>query len=76
MSSSAHVDNRTIDILILAKDPTQGLELTLAKEKMCSINLIVTKKKFCLSLHYNGSIVTCLLMVQKLLNFNQKILKL
>ena len=34
--------------------PTQGLERTLTAEQMYSINFTVTKKKFCLSLHYNG----------------------
>ena len=33
----------------------QGLEHTLTAEKMYSINFTVTKKKFCLSLHYNGT---------------------
>ena len=33
----------------------QGLESTLTAEKMYSINFTVTKKKFCLSLHYNGA---------------------
>ena len=42
------------DILILSEGPTQGLEHTLSAEKMYSINFTVTKKKFCLSLHYNG----------------------
>ena len=42
------------DILVLGRRPTQGLESTLAAEKMYSINFIVTKNKFCLSLHYNG----------------------
>ena len=37
------------------KRPTQGLEHTLTAEKMYSINFTVTKKKFCLSLHYNGT---------------------
>ena len=31
----------------------QGLESTLTAEKMYSINFTVTKKKICLSLHYN-----------------------
>ena len=53
MSSSAHVDNKKKDILILQKGPTQGLEHTLTAEKMYSINFTVTKKKFCLSLHYD-----------------------
>ena len=38
MSSSAHIDNKKKDILILGKEPTQGLEHTLAAEKMYSIN--------------------------------------
>ena len=41
------------DILILGKGPTQGLEHILTAERMYSINFTVTKKKFCLSLHYN-----------------------
>ena len=53
MSSSIHIDNKKKDILILGRGPTQGLESTLTAEKMYSINFTVTKKKFCLSLHYN-----------------------
>ena len=53
MSSSAHSDNKKKDILVLRKGPTQGLEHTLTAEKMYSIHFMVTKKKFCLSLHYN-----------------------
>ena len=55
MSSSAHIDNKKKDVLVLRKGPTQGLEHTLTAEKMYSINFTVTKKKFCLSLHYNGA---------------------
>ena len=54
MSSSIHIDNKKKDILVLGRGPTQGLESTLTAEKMYSINFTVTKKKFCLSLHYNG----------------------
>ena len=62
MSSSIH-----IDILVLGRGPTQGLgENSLTAEKMYSINFTVTKKKFCLSLHYNEQIVIYLSMVQKL----------
>ena len=39
--------------MILGNGPTQGLEHTLTAEKLYSINFTVTKKKFCLSLHYN-----------------------
>ena len=55
MSSSIHIDNKKKDILVLGRGPTQGLESTLTAEKMYSINFTVTKKKFCLSLHYNGA---------------------
>ena len=55
MSSSAHIDKKKKDILVLGIGPTQGLEHTLTAEKMYSINFTVTKKKFCLSLHYNGA---------------------
>ena len=76
MSFSAHIDNKKKDILVLGIGPTQGLEHTLTTEKMYSINFTVTKKKFCLSLHYNGAIVICVLTVQKFINLKQKILKL
>ena len=55
MSSSVHIDNKGKDILILGKGPTQGLgEHSLTAEKMYSINFSETRKKFCLSVHYNG----------------------
>ena len=46
---------RKKDILVLGRGQTQGLESTLTVEKMYSINFRVTKKKLCLSLHYNGA---------------------
>ena len=55
MSSSAHIDNKKKDILDLGKGPTQGLEHTLTAERTYSVNFTLTKKKFCLSLHYNGA---------------------
>ena len=55
MSFSTHIDNKKKDILVLGIATTQGLEHTLTAEKMYSINFTVTKKKFCLSLHYNGA---------------------
>ena len=42
-------------MLIIGKGLRQGLEHTLTAEKMYSINFTVTRKKFCLSLHYNGA---------------------
>ena len=55
MSSTVHIDNKGKDILVLGKGPTQGSESTLNAEKIYSINFSLTKKKFCLSLHYNGT---------------------
>ena len=55
MGSSAHIDNKKKDILVLGKGPTQRLEHTLNAEKMYSINFTEKNKKFCLSLHYNGA---------------------
>ena len=61
MSSFIHIDNKKKDILVLGREPTQGLESTLTAEKMYSINFTVTKEKFCLNLHYNGG--NCYLFV-------------
>ena len=55
MRSSAHIDNKKKDILVLGKGPTQELEHTLPAKKIYSINFTVTRKKFCLSLHYNAA---------------------
>ena len=54
MSSSTKIDNKGKDILILGKDPTQGLgEHSFSAEKMYLINFTKVNTKFCLSLHYN-----------------------
>ena len=55
MSFSTHSDNKKKYMLVLRKGPTQGLEHGLTAEKIYSINFTVIKKKFCLSLHYNGA---------------------
>ena len=56
MSSSVHIDNKGKDILILGKGPTQGLgEHSLTAEKMYSVNFTDHRKKYCMSLHYNGA---------------------
>ena len=56
MSSSVHVDNKGKDTLILGKGPTQGLgEHSLTSEKMYSVNFTDHRKKYCMSLHYNGA---------------------
>ena len=56
MSSSVHVGNKKKYILILGKCPTQGLdEHSSTAEKMYSVEFTVTRKKFFLSVHYNGA---------------------
>ena len=56
MSSSVHIDKKNKDTLILGKGPTQGLDdTTLTADAKYSINFLRSNKKFCLSLHYNGS---------------------
>ena len=76
VSSSAHIDSKKKDILVLGIGPTQGLEHTLTAEKMYSINFTVTKKKFCLSLHYNGANSYLFVNGKKFTNSKQNILKL
>ena len=44
MSSSAHINNKKKDILVLGNGPTQGLQHTLTAEKIYSINFTQTKK--------------------------------
>ena len=55
MSFTSQLIIKEKDILVLGIGSTQGLEHTLSAEKMYSINFTVTKKKFCLSLYYNGA---------------------
>ena len=55
MSSSIHIDYKKKDILILGRGPKQVLESTLTAEKMYSINFTEKNKKFCLSVHFNGT---------------------
>ena len=55
MISSAQVDNKKKDILILGIGATQGLEHTVTAEKIYSVSFTVTKRTFSLSLHYNGT---------------------
>ena len=56
MSSSAHIDNKENDILILVEGPTQGLDdTTSTAEGTYHIKFTQQNKRFVLSLHYNRS---------------------
>ena len=73
MSSSVHVDNKKKDILILGEGPTQRLDdTTLTAEERYSINFTKSRKKFCLSLHYNGANSYLFLNGTKIIEFKAK----
>ena len=73
MSSSVHVDNKGKDILILGKNPTQGLgEHSLTAEKMYSVNLTDHRLKYCLCLHYNGANSYLFVNGTEIFNFKAK----
>ena len=72
MSSSIHIDNKKKDILVLGRGPTERLESTLIAEKMYSINFTATKKKFCLSSHYNGANSYLFVNGTKIIKFKAK----
>ena len=56
MSSSVHIDNKGKGILILDEGPTQELDgTTVTVEALYPINFTQSRKRFVLSLHYNGS---------------------
>ena len=76
MSLSSHNDNKKKDILILDKGPRQGLEYTLAAEKLYPINFTNKIQNFLQACIIIEQVVIYLLMVQKLLNLKQNILKL
>ena len=68
-----HVDNDNIDILILGKGPTQGLDdTTLTAEAKFPINFKQPNKRFVLSLHYNGSNSFLFVNATKIYQFKAK----
>ena len=61
------IDN---NFLILSKGPTQELdETSLTVEAQYLINISKSNRKFCLSLHHNGSNIFYFLMLQKINQF-------
>ena len=73
MSSSVHIDNKKKYILILDNGPTQGLDDTrLTAEAQYSINFSRSNRKFCLSLHYNGSNSFLFVNATKIYQFKAK----
>ena len=73
MISSVHVDNKNKDILILGKGPIQGLDdTTLTAEAKYPINFTQPRKRFVLSLHYNGSNSVLFVNTIKIYQFKSK----
>ena len=73
MTSYVHIDNKNKDILILGKGPIKRLEnTTLTEEAEFSINFSRSQRKFCLSLHYNGSNSFLFVNATKLYQFKAK----
>ena len=61
------------DTLILGEEPTQGLDdATLAAEAKCCINFTQSRKRFVLSLHYNGRKSFLLVNATKMYQFKAK----
>ena len=51
-----HIHGRNKNILVLGEGPTQGLDNAIfAAEAKYPIDLTESRKRFLLSLHYNGS---------------------
>ena len=56
MSSFVHANNKRRNILALGKNFVQGLgNTTIYARKLYLTNFTENNKKFCLSLHYNGT---------------------
>ena len=56
MSSSVDIDKKNKDVLVLGEGTTQGLDdTTFTAEAKLPINFTQPRKRFVLSLHYNGS---------------------
>ena len=73
MNSSVHVDNKGKDILIYGKGPTQRLDdTTLTAEAKYSINFTQSNRRFCSSLHYNGSNSVLFVNATKICQFKAK----
>ena len=73
MSSCLHANNKAKSILTLGEGFTQGLkDTTLYAPKVYSIDFKATRKKFCLSLHYNGDNSYLFVNGTEIIKFNVK----
>ena len=73
MCSSLHIDNKNKYILILGEGPTQGLDdAALTTEAKYCINFTQPRKRFVLSIHYNGSNSSLFVNATKIYQFKAK----
>ena len=73
MRSSVHTDNKNKDILILSKEPTQGVDdIALTARAYYPISFTQLRKRFVLSLHYNGSSWLLFVYATKIYQFKVK----
>ena len=73
MSSSMHTDNKNKDILMLREGPTQRLDdTTLTTEAKYPIKFTQPRKRFVLSLNYNGSNSFLFVNATKIYQFKAK----
>ena len=73
MTSSLHVGNKTKDILVLGEGATIGLDdTTITAEAKYSINFTRSRRRFVLSLRYNGSNSFFFLKPVKMYQFKAK----
>ena len=76
ITSSVNVYNKNKDILVLGEGPTQRLDdTTLTTETKDPITFTQPRKRFVLSLHYNESNNSYLLMQQKYISSKEETLK-
>ena len=73
MSSSVHIENKNKDILIFGQEPKIRLDDTpLAAKAKHRVNFTQPRKRFVLSLHYNGSNNLLFLNATKIYQFKAK----
>ena len=76
-SSSVHVDNKKKDHLVHCEDPTQRLyDTTIATEAKYYINFAESRKRFVLSLHYDGINSFLIVNATKIYQFKVKYSKI
>ena len=73
MTSSVNIDDKNKDILILDEGLTQGLDdTTLTAEAKYPFNFTQSRKRFVLSLHYNGGSSFLFVNITKICKFKTK----